>query len=136
MASDAPEVGALRRFQEIMLDVRAWIPAEVVGDDIAYDYDRLRVLVTPATPADVPDPNLVTVADWPLDEPLATIGVEAPVETPSRCAEITGADLDTLQAALEQANELTLWRSEGETYSVKPHPLLPDADACGVVAGP
>jgi hypothetical protein len=130
MSSDAPEIGALRKFQDIMLDVRAWIPAEVVGDDVAYDYDRLRVLVTPATAADMPDPSLVTVVDWPLQDPLATVGAPAPVETPSRCAVITGADLDALQPALEQANELTLWQSDGQTYSVKPHPLLPDEEAC------
>jgi len=130
MSSDLPEVGALRKFQDIMLDVRSWIPTEVVGDDVAYDYDRLRVLVMPATPADASDPSLVSVVDWPLDASLATIGTPAAVEVPARCAEITGADLAAVKPAMEQANELTLWRSDRQTYSVKPHPLLPGEEAC------
>ena len=48
MSADAQEVGALRRFQDIMLDIRRWLPNEVVGDDVPYDYDRLSTLSTPA----------------------------------------------------------------------------------------
>ena len=46
------------------------------------------------------------------------------------------AELETLKPAMEQANELTLWRSEGETYAVQLHPLLPDEEACPALAGP
>jgi hypothetical protein len=130
MSSDAQEVGALRRFEEIMLDIRQWLPNEVVGDDTPYEYDRLRTLSSPKTPADMPDPALVTVTDWPLAEPLATFGSVFDEGSGMRCAEVSGEDLAALKPVIEQANELTLWRSEGETYSVALHPLLPDEEGC------
>jgi hypothetical protein len=137
MSSDTQEVGALRRFQEIMLDVRQWLPADaVVGDDLPYDYDRLRTLSAPANATQMPDPSLVTVMDWPLAAPLATVGTVIDEVSGMRCAEVSGEDLATLKPALEQANELTLWRSEGDTYSVQLHPLLPDEEACPALAGP
>jgi hypothetical protein len=137
MSSDAQEVGALRRFQDIMLDVRQWLPAEdIVGDDLPYDYDRLRILAAPANAVDMPDPSLVTVMDWPLDESLASVGSLIDEVSGKRCSEVSGADLDTLKPAIEQANELTLWRSDGETYSVQFHPLLPDEEGCPALAGP
>ena len=40
-ASDA-EVGAVRQFQDIMLDLRTWLADDIVGDDAPYAFDRLR----------------------------------------------------------------------------------------------
>ncbi len=31
---------------------------------------------------------------------------------------------------LEEANELTLWRSDDVTYQIYAHPLLPDDEPC------
>ena len=136
MASDTPEVGALRTFQDIMLNIRQWLPNEVVGDDVPYDFDRLRILAAPATATDMADPALVTVVAWPLDEPLADIGILVDEAGGNRCAEITGTDLDALKPVLEAATELTLFQSGDATYAVKPHPLLPDEEACPALAGP
>ena len=127
----------MRKFEEIMLDVRAWLPGEdILGDDLPYEYDRLRILAAPATAADSPNPALVTVMDWPLDELLASGGTLIDEGSGKRCAEISGPDLDTLNPAIAEANELTLWRSAGETYSVQFHPLLPEEEGCPALAGP
>jgi hypothetical protein len=78
----------------------------------------------------------VTEADWPLDESLASVGTLIDEGSGRRCAEISGADLVTLNPVIAQANELTLWRSDGATYSVQFHPLLPDEEGCPTLAGP
>jgi hypothetical protein len=133
MSSDDQAIGALRQFQDVVSNIRQWLPAEdIVGDDQPYAWDALQILATPADPASMPDPALVTIVDWPLAS-LATIGVDAGGQ---RCAVIEGADLDTLRPPLETANELTMWRSDDQVYSVQLHPLLPDDPGCSGFAGP
>ena len=128
--SDAdPSIVALRQFRDALLGLRTWLAAEVVGDDQPYAWDRLRLISSVADPEQAPDPQLTTILDWPL-EPLGGLGVALEEQDGYRCGLVDGADLDTLRPALATANELTLWRSEGQTYALALHPLLPDEEPC------
>jgi len=42
----------------------------------------------------------------------------------------TGAQLDTVLAAVAKANQNTPWSSGGNTYSITFRPLLPDESGC------
>ena len=129
MAAGDAEVGALNQFVTVMTDLRSYLPNEIASDDTAYIYDRLRVISFAAEAVDMPDPALVTEVDWPLD-PLAELGTSFGEPAEYRCALIEGEDLETLLPMLNQAHELTLWRSDDVTYQVYAHPLLPDDEPC------
>lgn len=133
-ATDA-ETTAVRKFQEVLLSIREWLPNDVIGNDQPFAWDSLQILSVPADPATQPDPQLVTISDWPLED-LATAGIPIDGEGGHRCGLIEGADADTLRPALATATELTLWRSGDAVYAVQFHPLLPDDGACPGFAGP
>lgn len=125
-----PETGALRQFQDLILSIHQWLPNDVVGGDQPFAWNRLQILTTPADPANLPDPQLANIVDWPL-APLATLGAG---DVDARCAVIEGSDLETLRSGLANVNELTLWRSDDVIYSVQLHPLLPDDEGCRGIA--
>ncbi len=129
MASARPEIGALVAFQTLMLDLRSWLPNDIAGAETPYAWDRLRIISFPGDPNNQPDPNLVSIVDWPLGG-ISTIGKSFGEPVTYRCGLIEGDDLATLRPLLEQANELTLWRSDDVTYQLYLHPLLPDDEAC------
>jgi hypothetical protein len=130
-----PEVGAVARFQDLMLSITQWLPNDIVSEGEPYQWDRLQILAAPADPAQQPDPQLVTISEWPLQD-LATVGILIDEGGGHRCAVVEGSELDALRPALATANELTLWRSEGATYSIQFHPLLPGDPPCPGIAGP
>jgi hypothetical protein len=119
----------LNQFLSVMADLRSYLPNDIASDDTPYPYDRLRVIAFPAEPEDLPDPALASEADWPLG-PIPELGGSFGEPIEYRCGVIEGEELDELRPLLEQANELTLWRSEGATYQIYAHPLLPDDEAC------
>ena len=41
-----------------------------------------------------------------------------------------GEDLVALRPLLDQANELTIWQSDGNEYVLRLHPMLPDEEPC------
>lgn len=129
------ETTAVRKFQDLMLSIRSWLPNEVVGDDQPYSWNRLQTLSALADPAAQPDPQLTTISEWPLAD-LASLGIPVEEVGGHRCGVIEGTDLDTLRPALASANELTLWRSADQLYTVQLHPLLPDDAGCPGFAGP
>lgn len=131
LSSNDSEVGAVREFHDVMLNLRQWLADEIVGDDVPYTFDRLRVVSFPANPDNITDPQLVNRLDWPLG-PLATLGEPISEPEPYRCALIDGEDLDTLLPLLSRANELTLWRSEDAEFQLYLRPLLPDEEPCPV----
>jgi hypothetical protein len=133
LSSTDPDIAAAHDFESRLLAVRNNLPNDVVGPDQPYEWDRLQIMATPTTPDDLPDPQLVTIVDWPL-APLATIGAAWPLGSDSRCALVEGADLATLRPLLDTANQATLWKSDGQTYAVVLHPLLPDGVACQLPA--
>jgi hypothetical protein len=133
-ASD-PETTAVRKFQDLMLSIRSWLPNDVIGDDQPYAWNRLQIVAAPADPAAQPDPQLTTISDWPLAD-LSSLGFLFDEGGGHRCAVIESADVDALRPALATANELTLWRSADQLYTVQLHPLLPDDAGCPGFAGP
>ena len=67
---------------------------------------------------------------WPLDD-LAAAG--EPLENSplgARCLVVEGDDLATIKPLLEGANQLSVFESEGEFYSLIPRPLYPDESGC------
>ena len=130
MSGADAQIGAARQFQEIVQNVRAWLADEVAGDDAPYAFDRLRLISFPSDPQNLPDPGMANTVDWPLDTPLSTLGTSWGEPAEYRCALIEGEDLTDLRPMLQQANELTLWRSDDVTYQLYLRPLLPDEEAC------
>jgi hypothetical protein len=129
MASDNPAVAALREFQDVLLNLRAWLADGIASAEAPYVADRLRLIALPADPNSISDHDLATLLDWPL-EPLATFGTSFGEPAEYHCALVEGAELSGLWPLLQQANELSLWRSDDVIYQIYLHPLLPDDEAC------
>jgi hypothetical protein len=119
---------AMREF----IDALTQIPADdFVDEQHAYDFEALRLYVTDAVI--VPDselPGEQPPIAWPLDD-LATAG-EPVANSPvgARCLVVEGDDLETLKPILEGANQLSVFESEGQLYSLIPRPLYPDESGC------
>jgi len=64
--------------------------------------------------------------DWPLAGALPASG----------CVLVTGAELEPVLAAAQQANQLTRWRSAGALVGLTFRPLLPHERSCDDVAAP
>lgn len=133
----------LARFVEALNDLPAWLPADAILEaDVPFPVERLQVIVQPVDPnrpaPAAPDPDLVPdPVMWPLTTPLADLGdplTRPGVLSDARCAVVEGTDAERLVAALEEANALTPWESEGTVYDLYPRPLLPDERGCGTDA--
>jgi hypothetical protein len=131
MTASGADIGAVNQFQNVMLDLRTYLPNDVVGDDEPYAFDRLRLISFAADPTTI-DPQLSTTIEWPLDQPISALGDSLSEPANYRCALIDGADLQTLMPLFERSNELTLWQSEDTLYQFYLRPLLPDEEACPV----
>jgi len=129
MSAADPEVGALRELIDVASNPRIWLADDIASEETPYVAGRLRFIAFPAEPDSLPDRTLVTVVDWPLD-PISTLGTSYGEPAEYRCATIEGDDLATMLPLFQQANELTLWRSEDVTYQLYAHPLLPDDEPC------
>jgi hypothetical protein len=130
--ADAAARRKLAEFQELAFGLDAWMPEGSVGPEQEFAFDELRLFVEPATFNSIGDQGIEpTVVDWPLDTPLADFGEPTP-DAPAgeRCGTVSGADLDVLMSDLREANQLTLWESDGQTYRLFLRPLLPDESGC------
>ena len=130
MTASNPEVGAVAQFEQIMLAPHAWLADEIASEDEPYAFDRLRVIAGPADPTTVVDPDLATTLEWPLDTPIADLGTDISEPANWQCGVVEGEDLVALRPLLDQANELTIWQSDGNEYVLRLHPMLPDEEAC------
>jgi hypothetical protein len=119
---------AMREF----IDALTQIPAgDFVDEQHAYDFDALRLYVTKATIVqDSEFPGEQPPIAWPLED-LATAG-EPVANSPvgARCLVVDGDDLATLTPLLDGANQLSVFESEGEFYSLMPRPIYPDEAGC------
>ena len=100
--------------------VSPFASGEVVWESFAFS--ALAVYSAPAgdDPVDAPAANHL---DWPLGD-LSALG--EPVQNGGlRKMVVSGADLEELRPLLEQATELTAWRSGGVDYRLLLRPLLP-----------
>ena len=122
----------LAEFEAMMLDYMSWLPAEAVAEtEISYPMEQLQIVVVPRDMFMIGDGSIdVGEMDWPLETPLARIGDEYPFLQQASCAVIEGDDLGTLVDALNEANELTTWISEGDEYALLLRPILPDETGC------
>jgi hypothetical protein len=122
-ANGERHVARLTREQAVALDsLLADLP--VSSSDSLYDPTALAVFVGPAPePTEGIEPE---VRDWPLAGALPASG----------CVLVTGAELEPVLAAAQQANQLTRWRSGGALVGLTFRPLLPHEGSCDDVAAP
>jgi hypothetical protein len=126
--ADVAGRAAMREFIDALTQIPA---ADFVDEQHAYDFQALRLYVTNAAIVqDSEFPGEQPPIAWPLDD-LATVG--EPVENSpvgARCLVVEGDDLATIKPLLEGANQLSVFESEGERYSLIPRPLYPDEAGC------
>lgn len=128
-AEDADVRAALAELQSKLFDLRSWLPEGSVGDERTYEPSALRVFVRPY--GEVPDSTLEQPpVDWPLAEPLARFGSRFAGLADTRCGVVEEGELTSVLAIARATNELTPWRSGGETYQLIFRPLLPDESGC------
>ena len=102
------------------------LPEGSISASIAYEASGTRAFVSRFRGQ--PDPPQSPV-EWPLETPLAGIGEDTGVGF--RCIAVSGAAwTEQLRPAVQTANQLTPWTSEGRRYAVAFRPLLPDETAC------
>ena len=126
--ADVAGRAAMREF----IDALTGMPADsFVDEQHAYAFHALRLYVTKAAIVENSEfPGEQPPIVWPLDD-LATAG--EPVENSpvgARCLVVEGDDLATIKPMLEGANQLSVFASEGEFYSLIPRPLYPDESGC------
>ena len=130
--ADAAARADLADFAARLGDLPGWLGSDVISAETPYEFDAIRIYAQRATPvAQDPGPS-PSVVDWPLSTPLAAFGdpFRATAEPALRCGVVAGDDLATIRPALASANQLTWWRSGGETWSLILRPLLPDERGC------
>lgn len=129
-----PEAKAARQklldFIAKVNDLAAWIPAnDIIAADEAYEITRMQIVAQVADVAFGDDTIEPQVKDWPLETTPDMIG-EPFFMQQSRCAVLEGAELETLLAALADANQLTRWTSGDDEYVLYIRPLIASQEGC------
>ena len=96
-----------------------------------YEPEAFRLFVRDMTGQPVEGGDLPEqVRDWPTDDDPAGVGEEAAnFGDGTRCWVVEGELATTWFEELTQANQMTLWTTDGEDrWSVRPRPLLPHED--------
>jgi hypothetical protein len=132
-----PKPGSPEAFGEFWRRVSSLpetLPAEL-GPEVPYTPTAYALLVGPPPVAE--SGIAPTIADWPLETPLATFG--GPVQAGTyRCGLVEGADAATLRPALEAANQLTMWTQDPEfsaAYGLTVRPILAGENPCAETFG-
>ena len=126
------EVGspaAFAAFWQELSFLDPWLGGEL-GPTVPYEPERVAVLFR--EPA-APEPGLgQQPVPWPLEETLATIGVEFPGEQGSRCVTLTGEDLAVAMPVLRAANQLTVFHdtADGQASAMAVVVVPGDASPC------
>ena len=128
----APADVAGRAAMQEFINALTGISAEsFVDQQHQYGFEALRLYVTKAAIVENSEfPGEQPPIAWPLDD-LATAG--EPVENSpigARCLVVEGDDLATVKPLLEGANQLSVFESKGEFYTLIPRPLYPDESGC------
>lgn len=122
-----------------LVDLRAWLPAVMVGPDATYAPIATRVLVTPlvdwstavdgATPAPARPRADQEVREWPLVAAPEAFGASVGVHQEAwYCAVVGPAEVAAL--GLDTASPDTRWRVGDRLYQIVARPLLPDESGC------
>ena len=125
LGSGKPAAGtwaAFRHFKNLLADPAGWLKT-AAGTAVAYDPDRLAVLVEASGSGEVP-----LVADWPLAK-FATFGVEL---GGGRCAVVSGWDAATLLPVVRAATDATVFRdADGTVADIIVRAFMPgEPDPC------
>jgi hypothetical protein len=134
-----PEPGtpeAFGTFWAELGDLGSLVGSEL-GQDTAYHPDGFALLIGIEPPDDSGLGR--QVATWPLDTPIADIGIPVGNELRPRCGTVAGEDAATLEAAFAAANQLTMWVDRGgdpaDAVSIAVRPVLPGEDPCQELFG-
>jgi hypothetical protein len=126
--ADVAGRAAMREFIDTLMQIPA---GDFVDEQHAYDFQALRLYVMKAAIVEDSEfPGEQPPIAWPLGD-LGTAG--EPVENSpvgARCVVVEGDDLATIKPLLEGANQLSVFESEGEMFSLIPRPLFPDESGC------
>ena len=118
---------ALREFIDALMTVPE---TDYVDQPHAYEFEALRLYVKPAEIVENSEfPGEQPPIAWPLDD-LATAGTAIDNPSVDRCLVVEGDDLETVMPLLQGANQLSVFESEGELYSLIPQPLYPGESGC------
>jgi hypothetical protein len=124
---------AVKDLQGKLSDPSTLVAADLVWEP--FDYQALTVYNRPIDPTvstgstDI-QPNHLP---WPLDD-LATSGAEVPNSSGLRKVIVSGDDLETLKPLLDEATQITVWKSGNTDYNLWFRPLLPD-EAAALIGG-
>jgi len=102
-------------------------------DVVSEEPTAVAVFIAAFDEAFVPDPQLMTRAEWPFADPLATWGEPARPDGLSvdvRCRVVEGDELDQLRDALHAFTTTTLVVEDDEERILAWRPLLPDEANC------
>lgn len=123
-SADAPgSSAAYSAFLYKLASLHAWLGSEL-GPSVAYTPSRLAVLVVPPV-ANQDGPTTPDQKPWPLTTPFASFGTPFG-SADSRCAVVSGADLEALLPAVQAANQLTRFLdSQAMERSLQVRVLLP-----------
>ena len=125
--ADVEGRAALREFIDALMTVPE---ADYVDQPHTYEFEALRLYVKPAQIVENSEfPGEQPPIAWPLDN-LATAGRAIDNPSVDRCLVVEGADLETILPLLQGANQLSVFESEGELYSLIPRPLYPGESGC------
>ncbi len=137
VAAPDPEPGSPQAFGELWRRIASLpetLPGEL-GPEAPFMPAGYALLVGP--PPDPQDGLVGAVADWPLDESLATFG--GPVANGTyRCGLVEGQDAVTLGASLARANQLTQWTQDpatSATFGLTVRPIVAGENPCAEVFG-
>lgn len=132
-----PEPGSPQAFGELwrrIVSLPETLPGEL-GAEAPYVPQGYALLVGPAPVSE--GGMTAQIADWPLEESLATFG--GPVANGTyRCGIVEGEDAITLGAAFAKANQLTQWTQDPETsatFGLTVRPIIAGENPCLEVFG-
>ena len=118
---------ALRGFIDALMTIPE---SDYVDQPHAYAFEALRLYVKPAEIVEDSEfPGEQPPIAWPLDD-LATAGTAIDNPSVDRCLVVEGDDLATVLPLLHGANQLSVFKSETEVYSLTPRPLYPGESGC------
>ena len=116
---------ALSKFRERLGDLSSWLPKDSLGEERAFDFDALRIVVRAYSGSPDVTPNEIA---WPLDRALAAFG--AAMDAEMRCGVVLGADLAPVLARAREATQITRWIDDGKAWSLAFRPQMPDETGC------
>jgi hypothetical protein len=125
--ADVEGRAALREFIDALMTIPE---TDSVDQPHAYEFAALRLYVKPAEIVENSEfPGEQPPIAWPLDD-LAAAGEAIDNPSVDRCLVLEGDDLETVLPLLQGANQLSVFESEGEVYSLIPQPLYPGESGC------